>query len=69
MLVDTVVRHWISLVVGGAGGKDGCGREMIHHTAFLYVDDALVASTDLVWLYGAFDTLTGLSAGWGYRKF
>ena len=33
---------------------------MLHRAAFLYVDDGLVASTDLVWLQGLFDTLDRL---------
>ena len=33
---------------------------MLHCIAFLYADDNLVASTDPVWLQGAFDTMTGV---------
>ena len=55
-----MVRHWISLEEGGAVGQDGWVREVKHCSAFLYADDGLVASTDLVWLKGAFDTLTRL---------
>ena len=33
---------------------------MQHRAAFFYADDGPVASTDPVWLQGAFDTLTGL---------
>ena len=56
-MVDTVVRHWISLVAGGTGGQDGWGRAVLHCAAFFYMDDGLVASTDPVWLQGLFDTL------------
>ena len=48
VVVDAVVWHWISLVAGGAGGKDGWGREGIHRDVFFYVDDGLFASTEPV---------------------
>ena len=47
-------------MAGGTGGKDGWGREVQHCASFFYADDILVALTDLVWLQGVFDTLTGL---------
>ena len=43
VVVEAVVRHWILLVAGGAGGKDGWGREVIHCAAIFYADDDLVA--------------------------
>ena len=55
-----VVRHWILLVAGGAGGEDRWGREVLHRATFFYVNEVMVASTDLVWLKGGFDTLTEL---------
>ena len=60
VVVDAVVHHWILLVARGAVGQDGWGREVLHCATFLYDDDSLVASTDPVWLQGAFDTLSGL---------
>ena len=42
LLVDAVVRHWISLATGGKGGHNGWGREVLHRAAFFYVDDGLV---------------------------
>ena len=59
MVVDSVVRHWMLLMEGGAGGQDKWGMEVIHYSEFLYVDDALVTLTDPVWLQGALDTLIG----------
>ena len=67
MVVDAVVRHWISLVAGGEGGKDGWGKEVQTCAAFFYSDDDLVASTDLVWMQGVFDNLTGLTE-WDFGK-
>ena len=40
-----------------AGGKYMLGRELQPRTSFLYADDGLVASMDLVWMQGAFVTL------------
>ena len=68
VVVDTVVRQWISLVVGDSGGQDGWGREVIHHLAFFYADDGLVASTDPVWIQGLFNNLTGLFYRVGIQK-
>ena len=52
VVVEAVVRHWILFVEGGAKDQDRRGD------IFSYADDSLVASTDPVWLQGAFDTLT-----------
>ena len=58
--MDTVVRNWVSLVAGYAGVQDTLGREVLHCTAFFYMEYSLVASTDPEWMQGAFETLTGL---------
>ena len=34
VVVDAVVRNWILLVAGVAGGKDRWGRELLHYAAF-----------------------------------
>ena len=68
VVVEAVVRHWIFLVEGDAGFKYRWGREVQHHAAFLYVDDGPVASTDPVYLQGAFDTLTGLLDSVGIQR-
>ena len=60
VVVDVVVHHWILLVSGDAGGHDRWGREVLHQAPILYADYRLVASTDPVWLQGAFDTLIRL---------
>ena len=52
VVVESVVRHWISLVAGGAEGHDGWGRDVRHRANFFHVDDGLVASTDPVWMQG-----------------
>ena len=60
VVVDSVVRHWVSLVVWGAGGQGGWGREVPHRSDLFYAYDGLVVSTDPDWLKGGFDTLTRL---------
>ena len=42
VMVDAVVRHWISLVTGGAGGQDRWSKEVLQRDAFFYADDGLV---------------------------
>ena len=43
--VEEVLCHYILLVAGGEGGKDGWVREVIHRASIFYADDGLVAST------------------------
>ena len=68
VVVDAVMRHWISLVAGVAGGQDRWVREAIHCNDFLYSGDGLAASTDQVRLQGESDTLTGLFDRLGIRE-
>ena len=67
MVVDKVVRNWVSMVTGGVVGPFRWGREVLHRIAFFYADSSLVASTDPGWIQGAFDTLTGLFGNVGLR--
>ena len=60
VMVDTVMCHRISMVVGDIRRQDGWWREVLCHSIFFYADDVLIASADPVWLQGAFDTLAGL---------
>ena len=41
---------------------------MLHRAAFLYMEEGLVASTELVLLQGAFNTLTRLFGRVGLKK-
>ena len=47
-------------MVERAGGQDGHGWEVRHQSAIFYTDGGMVASSDLGWLQGAFNTLVGL---------
>ena len=60
VVLDTVVRQWVSMVAEVEEGLELWGREVIHCTALFYVDDGLIVSTNHKWLQGEFDTLTGL---------
>ena len=60
VVVDAVVRHWVTLVVKEAETRGGQGREGRHQAAFFYADDGMVASSDPRWLQRAFSTLVGL---------
>ena len=60
VMVGAVVRHWVLLVAEGAGGQDGCCREVIRFADFFYIGDRLVASTDPYFMQGVINTLTRL---------
>ena len=60
VVVETVLRHWVSLVVEVEEGTYGWGMEVICRATFFYVVKGLIDSTKPKWLQGAFNTLTGL---------
>ena len=60
VVVDTVVQHWVAVVVERSGVQDGHGWEGRHQIALLYIDDGMVVSSDPGCLQGSFNTLLGL---------
>ena len=60
VVMNMVVRHWVHGVVEKAEAHRERGREGRHQAALLYADDGMVASSDPVWLQGAFNALVGL---------
>ena len=68
MVVDAVVRHWVTLAVEEAETQGGWGREGRHQAALFYADDGMVASSDPCWLQWAFTTLVGLFDCVGLQK-
>ena len=60
VVVDAVVRNWATVVIAGTEERRERGKEGRHQAALFYEDDGLVASSDLRWLQGAFNTLVGL---------
>ena len=60
VVVDLVVRHWVQGVTEEAEARGEIGREGRHQSALLYAEYGMVASSDPVWLQGAFNALVGL---------
>ena len=60
VVVDVVVRHWVTVMVESAEEWGRRGKEGIHQNSLFYADDDMVASSDPQWLQEAFSTLSGL---------
>ena len=60
VVVDAVVRHWVTLVVEDAETLGERGREGRHQAALFYADDGMVASSNPRWLQWDFATLVEL---------
>ena len=67
VVVDAVVRHWGTVMVEGAEERGERGQEGRHQNALFYVEDGMIASSELQWLQGAFSTLVGLFDMMGLR--
>ena len=46
VVVDAVVRHWLSVMVEGAEERGKLGQEGMHHNDLFYAYDGMVASSD-----------------------
>ena len=68
VVVDVVVRHWVYEMVDSVGGQGGRRREGRHQSSIFYMDDSIIASSDLGWLQGAFSTLVGMFDWLGLSK-
>ena len=60
VVVDAVVRHWVTGVIADAEEWGEQGKEGRHQADLFYTDNGMVASSDPCWLQGAFSTLVGL---------
>ena len=67
MVIDAVIRHWVTVVTPTETGTGGLGLTIIDLAAYFYTDDGLVASTQPEKLKRAFDVLTGLLDRVGLR--
>ena len=67
VVVDAVVRHWVTGVIAGAEELGERVKEGRHQDALFYADDGMVASYDPCWIQGAFNTLVGLFDRVGLR--
>ena len=60
MVVDAVVRHWLTIAVQEAERRGERGREGRYQAALFYADDGMLALSDPQWLQWAFTQLVGL---------
>ena len=60
VVVDVVVRHWVTLTVEEGETRGEQGWKGRHQATLFYADDIMVASSDPRWLQWAFTTLVGL---------
>ena len=57
VVVNSVVRNWVSVMVDQVGGQDWHGWEGRHQSTLFYMDDSMVASLDRGWLQEDFSIL------------
>ena len=67
IVIDAVVRYWLSLVLDGAESDDGVGRSVAEQLVRFYADDGLIAARNNEWLQTAINCLTELFARVGLR--
>ena len=68
VVVDAVVRHWVTLEMAEAEKRGERGNDGRHQAALFYADNGMVASSNLRWLQWAFDTLVSLFERVGLRR-
>ena len=57
VVVNAVVRHWVTLMVEGVEERGERVKEVRHQADLFYADDGMVVSSDPRWLQGAFSIL------------
>ena len=67
MVVDAVVKHWVTVVIAGVEERGERGKEGRHQASQFYSYDGIVASYDPLWIQGAFNTLVSLFDRVGLR--
>ena len=60
VVVDAVVRHWVTIAVTEEETRRERGREGRYQAALFYADDGMLASSNLQWLQWVFSQLVGL---------
>ena len=68
VVVDTVIRHWVTVVTPTEAGTGVIGLTIIDLAAYFYANDGLVTSTQPERLQRAFDVLTSIFNQVGLRK-
>ena len=69
MVVDAVIRHWLSLVLNGNGDivENGLGHTVADRLSILYADDGLLGARDDEWLQGSLNVLVSLFRRFGLQ--
>ena len=60
VVVDAVVRHWVTVVAPTKAGEEGLGETVQELTAYFYAGDGLITSPQLEMLQSLFDVITDL---------
>ena len=60
MVLDAVLRHWLTGVIANKEEQGELGKEGRHHADLFYADDVMVAFSDPRWIQGEFNTLVSL---------
>ena len=60
VVVDAVVRHWLTIAVKEAERRGERGREVRHQAALFYTDDGMLESSNPQWPKWSFTELMGL---------
>ena len=60
VVVDKVAQHRVTRVIPDSESTGELGQEGRHKAALFYADNIMVASSDPVWMQGAFTALVGL---------
>ena len=60
VVVDAVVRHWVTVILEDADEQGERGQEVRHQAALFYADNGMVVSLDPRCLQVAFNTLGDL---------
>lgn len=67
IVVDAIVRYWLSLVVDDGSEVDGLGMTVQEWLVLFYADDGLIASRNAEWLQMAINRLAELFERMGLR--
>ena len=67
VVVDAVVRHWVTMALAEAEKTGERGSEARHQSSLFYADDGMVASSNPRWLQWVFDALVSLFKQVGLR--
>jgi hypothetical protein len=60
IVVDAVVRYWLSLVCGENVAANGLGYEVKEKCVLIYADDGLLSSRNQEWVQESFNFLIGI---------